>query len=55
MNTTDTTARRLEHLGELWPRVPAHLRTLVAREVERLYLLVHQLGGRPDLEPEEGC
>ena len=51
----DTTARRIAELGDLWPKVPAHLRTQVAREVERLYLLVHQLGTRPSLEAEEGC
>ena len=53
--TTDTTARRLADLVALWPKVPAHHQLHVAREVERVYLLVHQLGTRPTLDPEDGC
>jgi hypothetical protein len=53
--TGDVNYRRIAELGDLWPKVPAHLRTQVAREVERLYLLVHQLGTRPSLEAEDGC
>jgi hypothetical protein len=52
---TDTTARRLADLAALWPKVPAHHQLHVAREVERVYLLVHQLGTRPTLDPEDGC
>ena len=50
-----TTARRLADLVALWPRVPAHHQLHVAREVERVYLLVHQLGTRPEPTPEDGC
>jgi len=53
--TTDTTAHRLELLAELWPRVPAQHRTYVAQLVERLFVLLTQLGPRPELEAEEGC